>query len=88
MPKGQLSDQWRKSYAAGRDGYERELIGQGERTAFITLIVIILLGSLLFELLAHYTRWPFAARIGLTVVAISLAQYFASRFFNRARPKS
>ncbi len=88
MPNDQLSDQWRKGYAAGGNAYEREVSGQNERAVFTTLVAIILLGSLLFELLAHYTKWSFAARIGLTAGALLLAQYLVGRFFNRGRQKN
>jgi hypothetical protein len=62
---------------------DRALSGEGERAVLITLLAIILPGLLLAESLAHYARWSFAARIGLTVGAMLLAQYLAGRFFNR-----
>ena len=75
---------FRKAYAAGRNAYRR---GTNDRAVSITA-VITLLGVLFFELLAHYTTWPFVNRIGLTVVAIVLAKSVAGRFFNQLRPKS
>jgi hypothetical protein len=77
-------EQFRKSYDAGRDAYERST---SDRRAFITMLVIILLGSALFEMLAHYTAWSFVPRIAVVVAALVVAQYFAGRVFNRLPPK-
>lgn len=51
------------------------------------MVVITLLGALLFELLAHYTTWSFIPRITVSVAAVLLAQYLATRLFNPAPPK-
>jgi hypothetical protein len=77
-------EQFRKSYAAGGDAYQRS---SGDRRVFITMLVIILLGSALFEMLARYTTWSFVPRIAVAVTAIGVAQYIAGRFFNRLPPK-
>jgi len=74
----------RKSYDAGRDAYERS---SSDRRVFVTMLVIILLGSALFETLARYTTWSFVPRIAVAVAAIVVAQYLAGRFFNRLPPK-
>jgi hypothetical protein len=71
-------EQFRKSYVAGGDAYHRV---RDDRRAYIAMVVIILLGSLLFELLAHYTTWSFVPRIVASVAALVLAQYLANRLF-------
>jgi hypothetical protein len=50
-------EQFRKSYSAGGDAYQRV---RENRRAHIAMVVIIVVGSLLFELLAHYTTWSFS----------------------------
>ena len=78
-------EQFRKSYAAGGDAYHRV---QDDRRAYIAMVVIILLGSLLFELLAHYTTWSFVPRIVISVASVVLAQYLANRLFNQKTPNA
>jgi hypothetical protein len=77
-------EQFRKSYAAGREAYQR---AHDDRKVFITLVVITLLGALLLEFLAHYTTWSFVPRIAVSVAAVVLAQYLAARHFNQPPPK-
>jgi len=78
-------EQFRKSYAAGGDAYQRV---RDDRGSYIAMVVIILLGSLLFELLAHYTTWSFVPRIVVSIAAIVFAQYLASRLFNQKPPNA
>ena len=78
-------EQFRKSYVAGGDAYHR---ARDDRRAYIAMVLIILLGSLLFELLAHYTAWSFFPRIVASVVAIVIAQYLANRPFNQKTPNA
>ena len=78
-------EQFRKSYVAGGDAYH---CVRDDRRKYIALVVIILLGSLLFDLLAHYTTWSFVPRIVASVAAIVLAQYLANRLFNQKHPNA
>ena len=74
---------WRSYDAASRAKEE----GKDDPAALIIPIVITFLGSFLFELLRHRTGWSFTLRIGLLVATMVLAQYLASRFSKRVRPK-
>lgn len=78
-------EQFRKSYAAGRDAYQRV---EDDRRAHIARIVITVLGAVLFELLAHYTAWSFVSRITVSVATVLLAQYLAARPFNQPPSKT
>ena len=74
-------EQFRKSYTAGREAYQRTSSDHGDRKVFITMLVITVLCALLFEVLGHYTSLSFVPRIAVAIVAIVLAQYLAVRFF-------
>jgi hypothetical protein len=60
-------EEFRKSYAAGRDAYQR--VRQDDRRAQITRMVITVLSALLFELLAHYTDCGFPRRFRVCSVS-------------------
>ena len=70
-------EQFRKSYSAGKDAYQR--------ASSITVVGTTLLGVGLFEMLTHYTTWPFFPRIAVAVAAIVVAQYLVGRFSNRPK---
>ena len=86
--KGNFGQQFRKAYSAGRQAYQREEEVLNSKPVFIVFLLITLLGAVLFEVLEHYTTWPFTARIVLTVAAIVLAQYIATRLVNRPLAKN
>ena len=75
----------RKSYAAGGDAYERI---RGDRKSHVAMLVITVLGTLLFELLEHYTTLSFALRIVVSLAAVALAQYLAARLFGQSPTKT
>lgn len=77
-------EQFRKSYAAGGDAYQRVQDDRRSRTA---MVVITVLGAVLYVMLKHYTTWSLALQIAVPVAAMGLAQYLAYRFFNRLPPK-
>jgi len=52
------------------------------------MVVVILLGSLLFESLGHYTTWSLVPRIVVSAAAIVFAQYHANRVFNPKPPNA
>jgi hypothetical protein len=79
-------EEFRKSYAAGRDAYQR--VRQDDRRAQITRMVITVLSALLFELLAHYTAWSFVSRIAVSLAAFAFAQYLTTRLFNQPPSKT
>jgi hypothetical protein len=59
-------ERFRKSYAAGGVAYQRV---RDDRRTYIAKVVVILLGSLLFESLAHYTTWSLVPRIVVSAAA-------------------
>lgn len=67
---------------------QKELVGQDDPKPLVIVTVIALLGGGLPEVLRHYTQWPFALRIGLSVAVITVAQYLTFRVLNRVRQKT
>jgi hypothetical protein len=78
-------ERFRKSYAAGGDAYQRV---RDDRRKYFAMVVVILLGSLLFESLGHYTTWSLVPRIVVSAAAIVFAQYHANRVFNPKPPNA
>jgi hypothetical protein len=66
---------------------QKESVDQDDPDPLVIVTVIALLGGCLPEVLRHYTKWPSAQRIGLSVAVIAVAQYLAFRVLNRLRRK-
>lgn len=75
-------EQFRKSYAAGGDAYQRV---RDDRRSHTAMVVITVLGAVLYVMLKHYTTWSLVLQIAVPVAAMGTAQYLASRFLNRDR---
>jgi hypothetical protein len=73
---------WR-SYGA----ITQESVGQDDTDPLVIIAVIAILGGGLPEVLHHYTKWPFALRVGLSIAFIVVAQYLAFRVLNGLRRK-
>jgi len=78
-------EEFRKSYAAGRDPYQSV---QDDRRSHTARVVITVLGAVLYVMLKHYTTWSLVRQIAVPVAAMGLAQYLAYRFFSRQPPKA
>jgi hypothetical protein len=66
---------------------QKKSVDQDDPEPLVIVTVVALLGGCLPEVLWHYTNWPFALRIGLSVAVIAAAQYLAFRVLNRLRRK-
>jgi hypothetical protein len=65
----------------------KESVDHDDAMSLVIVTVVALLGGCLPEVFGHYTKWPFALRIGLSAAFIVLAQYLAFRILNRVRQK-
>jgi hypothetical protein len=78
-------EQFRKSYAAGRNAHQRV---QDDGRSHTVMLVSTVLGAVLYVVLKHYTTWSLALQIAVPVAAMGLAQYLAYRFFKRLPSKA
>ena len=79
MTFDESGEQFRKSYAAGRDAYQRV---RDDRRFHTARIVITVLDAILFATLERYTSWSFVSEISVSLAAFALALYLAARLFH------
>ena len=78
-------EQFRKSYAAGGDAYQR---AQRDLRSHTARIVITVVSAVFYVMLEHYTTWSHVLQIAVPVAATILAQYLTYRFFEQPPPKA